>query len=72
MGVPGVGVEEPARIAGDHLGLLKTIFRHFPEGDGFSADAEKAEARLASRATSCCPGPVKLAKLRKSIPAATS
>lgn len=56
------------RIAREHLAMLKTILRHFPNGDGFASDAEKAEARLARRETSCCPGPVKLAKPRKTIP----
>ncbi len=51
-----------------HLAMLKTILRHFPNGGEFAADAEKAEARLARRETSCCPGPKKLAKPRKSSP----
>lgn len=56
------------RIGHTHLGVLKTILRHFPNGGEFASDAVRAEARLARRETSCCPGPVKLAKLRKSNP----
>lgn len=55
-------------IGRSHLAMLKTILRHFPNGGEFTADAERAEVRLARRETSCCPGPVKLAKPHKSSP----
>lgn len=54
------------RIARAHLPLLKAVLKHFPEDTEFAGIAEKAEARLARRESSCCPGPVKLAKSRKS------
>lgn len=54
------------RIASAHLPLLKSLLRQFPESEPYAADLEMAEARLARRETSCCPGPVKLAKPRKS------
>ena len=53
------------RIARAHLTDLKAVGRHFPDDAEFAADAERAEARLARRESSCCPGPVKLAKPRK-------
>lgn len=55
------------RIARGHLPLLKTVLKHFPEDEAYAVITEKAEARLARRESSCCPGPVKLAKSRKSI-----
>jgi ArsR family transcriptional regulator len=55
------------RIGRGQLPLLKAILKQFPDAESHAADAEKAEARLARRETSCCPGPVKLAKPRKSI-----
>jgi len=54
------------RIAGGHLAPLKAILRHFPETGHFAADAQNAEARMARRESSCCPGPVKLRGSRKS------
>ena len=54
------------RIARSQLTLLKNILKNFPDSADFAADAEKAEARLARRETSCCPGPVKLGRRRKS------
>ena len=54
------------RIARGQLALLRSLMKQFPADAGFSVDAERAEARLARRAESCCPGPVKLAKTRKS------
>ena len=53
------------RIGHDHLALLKSLVRRFQDDGTFASDAEKAEARLARRETSCCPGPIKLAKSRK-------
>ncbi len=54
------------RIERGHLPLLKSVLKAFPDDDSFAIDTEKAEARLSRRETSCCPGPVKLAKSRKS------
>ena len=56
------------RIVRGHLAALRSLVRHFPSDEDFAADAERAEDRLARRAESCCPGPVKLAKSRKSTP----
>lgn len=51
------------RISGSYLKLLRAMEGFFTEYDdeAWSADAEKAVARLAKRVGSCCPGPVKLA-----------
>lgn len=54
------------RIACGHLALLKAVLRNFPDYGTHAHDAEKCEARLARRESSCCQGPVKLAKPRKS------
>lgn len=51
------------RIARAHLPLLKVLARNFPSFR--TADLKRAEQRLARRESSCCPGPVKLAKPRK-------
>lgn len=55
------------RIERGQLTLLKAVLKNFPDAGTHATDAEKAEIRLAHRETSCCPGPVKLAKPRKSI-----
>ncbi len=55
------------RIVRNHLPLLKAVLKTFPDSETHALDAEKAAARLARRESSCCPGPVKLAKPRKSI-----
>ncbi len=52
------------RIARGHVALLRTLMKKFPDGGEFAGDIEKAEARLSRRESSCCPGPVKLAKTR--------
>lgn len=54
------------RICGAQLPLLRAVMKSFPEDEAFATIAQKAEARLARRESSCCPGPVKLAKSRKS------
>jgi DNA-binding transcriptional ArsR family regulator len=59
------------RIHRDHLGLLKAVLKQFPASDLHTADADRAEVRLARREDSCCPGPVRLAKARKPIVQAT-
>lgn len=56
------------RIHRDHLALLRAALKQFPETGIHAADAAKAEARLARRETSCCPGPVKLGQRRKPLP----
>ena len=53
------------RIHRDHLAVLRSVIKQFPEPETYTSDIEKAETRLARRETSCCPGPVKLAKPRK-------
>lgn len=55
------------RISGAQLALLRAVMKSFPADEAFAAIAQKAEARLGRRESSCCPGPVKLAKPRKSI-----
>lgn len=53
------------RIARGHLPLLRAVLKNF-SGSGLRvADLKRAEARLARREDSCCPGPVKLAKSAK-------
>lgn len=54
------------RVERDQIALLKAILKKFPEPGDFAADTQKAEARLARRESSCCPGPVKLVQRRKS------
>ena len=54
------------RIARGHLALLKAVLRSFADSEIHVRDAARSEARLAVRETSCCQGPVKLAKARKS------
>jgi len=53
------------RIIRSHLPLLKAILKTFPNSEIHTLDSENAAARLARRESSCCPGPVKLAKPRK-------
>lgn len=60
------------RIARGHLALLKAVLKNFPDSEIQARDAIMSEARLAVRETSCCQGPVKLAKPRKSTITATS
>jgi len=50
------------RISKTHLPLLTKIIATLPDSTDHASDMEKAETRLADRANSCCPGPVKLAK----------
>lgn len=52
------------RIARADLPMMRSILKHFPDPEVCAADQEKAEARLRQRESSCCPGPVKLAKSR--------
>jgi len=55
------------RIMGEHLPLLHAMIRRFPDSDILEQDTRKASVRLSQRATSCCMGPVKLARPRKSV-----
>jgi DNA-binding transcriptional ArsR family regulator len=54
------------RIARGHVALLRSVMKHFPDGGEFAEDLERAGARLVRRESSCCPGPVRLAKTRAS------
>ena len=56
------------RIQRGQVPLLKSVLKYFPDAGEYAADAERAEARLADRENSCCPGPVKLNQRRKSTP----
>ncbi|MFD2256614.1 ArsR/SmtB family transcription factor [Luteolibacter algae] len=51
------------RIDPEYLPLLGQIISSLPDDLDHRADFKKAEIRLADRENSCCPGPVKLAKL---------
>jgi ArsR family transcriptional regulator len=53
------------RIARGHLPLLKAVMKNFSGSSLRAADLKRAEARMARREGSCCPGPVKLAKTAK-------
>ena len=50
------------RIHAKQLPLLTRIAESFAADPVHKADRKKAKARLADRANSCCPGPVKLAE----------
>jgi ArsR family transcriptional regulator len=54
------------RVERGQFAPLRAILKHFPDAETHAADTEKAEARLARRVTSCCPGPVKLGQHRRS------
>ena len=54
------------RIDRSRLVLLRAILKQFPDDGVHAEDASNAELRLARRATSCCPGPVRLAKAKRS------
>ena len=53
------------RILRKHLPLLRSLVKSLDAGGSRAADMERAEARLAVRESSCCPGPIKLAGNRK-------
>jgi ArsR family transcriptional regulator, arsenate/arsenite/antimonite-responsive transcriptional repressor len=55
------------RIRAEHLPLLRAMLRRFPDAETHAADAQAAEARMARRDSSCCLGPVKLARPRKAV-----
>ncbi len=50
------------RIHPTHVSLLTCIIEAFPNGAEHKSDLKKAKARLKDRESSCCPGPIKLAK----------
>lgn len=60
------------RILAEHLPLLRTMLRRFPDSEILYNDRQKADARMELRASSCCMGPVKLARPRKSALATRS
>ena len=53
------------RIARQHLPLLKAALKQFPDEELHQNDARLATERMEHRETSCCSGPVRLAKPRK-------
>lgn len=53
------------RIRSTHLPLLKALIRRFPDSATHEKDLRRAEARMALRASTCCPGPNKLSSTRK-------
>jgi ArsR family transcriptional regulator len=52
------------RVAREHLPVMRTLMKHFADPESCAQDQEKADQRLRIRESSCCPGPVKLAKPR--------
>lgn len=56
------------RISGTHLAMIGGLIRRFPESPVHRADLAKREKRLAVREGSCCQGPLKLARPRKTPP----
>ena len=56
------------RIVRGHVAVVRSLMRHFSDSGGHAGDLERAELRLARRDSSCCPGPVKLAKSRTTKP----
>lgn len=55
------------RIQSEHLPLLRAMIRRFPDSKAHAADIQAVDTRMALRETSCCIGPVKLARPRKAI-----
>ena len=49
------------RIHPTSISLLTQLIESFPHHAEHKADLKKANARLADRESSCCPGPIKLA-----------
>ena len=52
------------RIHRQHLPLIRTLLKQFPDEAIHASDQQRCQQRLADRANSCCPGPIKLAKAR--------
>jgi ArsR family transcriptional regulator len=55
------------RITQEQHALLHSLLRKFPDAETSVSDAAKSAALLARRTTSCCTGPIRLAKPRKSL-----
>ena len=53
------------RIQSRFLPLLRGLIRGFPDDPSNDADEARAVTRMTLRATSCCPGPVRLARPRR-------
>lgn len=49
------------RIHPKQLPLMRRLLKEFPEEPEHRQDALRREQRLANRANTCCPGPIKLA-----------
>lgn len=60
------------RIMGAHLPLLHALLRRFPDSEAHISDMKNAAERMANRKSSCCMGPVKLARPRKPATATRS
>lgn len=54
------------RVSRDCVSLVGQLAKRFPDGAEFGELMERAEKRLARRAESCCPGPVKLGRAERS------
>jgi hypothetical protein len=52
---------------GEHLPLLHAMISRFPDSEILADDMQKTESRMALRESSCCMGPVKLARPRKHV-----
>ena len=50
------------RIHPKHFPLINNIIDSLPNNPEHKADLKKAKIRLTNRESSCCPGPIKLAK----------
>jgi ArsR family transcriptional regulator, arsenate/arsenite/antimonite-responsive transcriptional repressor len=55
------------RIDPGFLPFLKAVIKTLPASSNHTSDFSKAEARLAGRASSCCPGPLRLSKPRRTF-----
>ncbi len=53
------------RIDQTFLPFFRAVIKTLPPSEDFAADHHRAEARLARRESSCCPGPIKLSTHRR-------
>ncbi len=53
------------RIMAEHLPIFRALLRRFPDSEIHAEDLRKVAERMTHRETSCCIGPVKLARPRK-------
>ena len=53
------------RIHRQHLPLMRNLLKQFPTEAQHETDQARCEARMADRASSCCPGPELLKSIRK-------